>query len=137
MQLCLIYYSSWVSFQRFLKHNKCMSKVFLLQHVGYSYLISSSTWSCVETCCGSHHNGVAFIFKFAQTPAAEFLCIVNRQLRYRIESVHRYRRVYTRNPVQTVNETFTSFNVFVVDISQIALRCIQRCFSNNLANQWR
>ena len=109
--------SSRIGLEGFAQHDKSAFQIFLFQHIGYTYLIDASARSGVETGSRSHHYRLAFVLEFSQTPATEFLGIVDRQLCHGIEGAHGNRRVDTGDAVQTVDEALTSLYILVIDVA--------------------
>ena len=114
-----------VSLQCLTQYEERSLKVFFLQHVGNTHLIDASTRRGVETSGRSHHHSFTFVGELFQTPTAKFFCIVNGELCYGIESSHGDGRIDTRNAVESVNQTLTSFDIFVIDIAVVLFRSIE------------
>ena len=130
--------SRLVNLDGFAKNDERMFEVFLVEDVGHTDLILSKSWSNVETVAWSHHDCASFKVKVAETPSAELLGIVDRQLDHCIESTHWNWRIYSVDAVETIDEELTALNIFVVCVEHVFRIGIDRSFSNNLTQErWR
>ena len=125
-----------IALERFLEDEECTGEVFLLQHVGDTHLIDACSRSGIETAGRSHHHRFALVAELFQTPAAEFLTIVDGELGYRVEGTHRNRGIDARNAVESVDEAFTALHVFVIHFAEVFFRCVERCLGHDLSDEW-
>ena len=112
-------------------------QVIFLQYVCDTHFVATGTRRSIESGRRRHEYRLSLVFELRQTPGTELVRIIYRKLCHRIECSHRDGRIYAWYTVQSVNQAFTAFYIFIVCVAQIILIGIQRCFCGNLAYQRR
>ena len=133
MNYFILFGSSWIGFQCFLQYKQGAVQVVFLQYVCDTHFVATGTRRSIESGRRRHEYRLSLVFELRQTPGTELVRIIYRKLCHRIECSHRDGRIYARYTVQSVNQAFTAFYIFIVCVAQIILIGIQRCFCGNLA----
>ena len=97
--MVLFLHSAGISLEGLAQYDDRTLHVFLLQYVGDSYLVAAGTGGDVEAAGRCHHDCLALVAERRETPAAELVGIVYRQLRHGIEGSHRCGREYSGDVV--------------------------------------
>ena len=99
-------------------------------------MVDTGSGGGVETGGRSHHHGLALVVELLQAPATEFLRIVNREFRHRVEGAHGDGGIDAGDAVQTVDEAFAALHVLVINIAEILFGGVQGGLRHNLSYQW-
>ena len=118
----------------------------LAEHIGQADLVLPEFRVGVEPCCRGHHHSLSaaslravsvVVGEVVQTPGAEFLSVVHRELGHGVEGSHRDRSVAARDAVDPVNQALAPFDILVVHISGVLLRAFDAGFGHKLSQKRR
>ncbi len=136
MNYFILFGSSWIGFQCFLQNKQGAVQVVFLQYVCDTHFVATGTRRSIESGRRRHEYRLSLVFELRQTPGTELVRIIYRKLCHRIECSHRDGRIYARYTVQSVNQAFTAFYIFIVCVAQIILTGIQRCGRRTPNSAW-
>ena len=86
--------ASRVGLEGLLEDDEGLGEVLFAEDVGDADLLAALAGLGVEAGAGRHHHRGAFVLEVAQAPDAEFLGIVDGELRHRVEGAHRDGRIH-------------------------------------------
>ena len=124
-----------IEFKGLAQHHEGTLQVVLLQHVGDTHLVAAGTGGGIEALGRSHHHGLTLVAELFETPAAELLAVVDRELGHSVEGAHRDGRIDAGDAVEAVDETLAALHILVVDIAVILLGSIERRLGHNLSDK--
>ena len=138
MNYFILFGSSRIGFQCFLQYKQGAVQVIFLQYVCDTHFVATGTRRSIESGRRRHEYRLSLVLELRQTPGTELVRIIYRKLCHRIEGSHRDGRIYARYTVQSVNQAFTAFYIFIVCVAQIILIGIQRWpINGGLRRAWQ
>lgn len=130
-----VLFAGVVGFEGVGEHFEGVAEVVDVEHVGHAHFVAAGAGGGVEAGGGGHHHGAAFVLEFAQAPGAEVFGVVDGKAGHGVEGAHGDGGVDAGYAVESVDEAFAAFDIFVVDVAAVFLWGVDGCFGGNLADE--